>query len=157
MLKQIVGVAGLALAVATAGAQSRDHAKWVGTWAASPMVAQSGFTVRVFADTTLREIVHISNGGAQVRVRFTNAYGTDPLTLTDAHVALSAGDGAIQAGTDHAITFGGATSVRIPPGAEMYSDAVEMTVAPLADLAISFHRAGADYARGDVPRLRRSG
>ena len=42
-------------------------------------------------------------------------------------------------GTDHPLTFGGATSVRIPPGAEMYSDPVDMTVAPLSDLAISFY------------------
>ncbi len=103
------------------------------------MATDGGWGVKLFANTTLREIVHISNGGAQVRVRFTNAYGADPLKLSDAHVAVSAGDGAIAAGTDHALTFGGATSVRIPPGAEMYSDPVDMTVTPLADLAISFY------------------
>src|ERR1700721_801325 len=90
--------------------------QWVGTWATAPMVADGGFNVRPFSGTTLREIVHISAGGAQIRVRFTNAYGLDPLTISDAHVALSAaGNEAIQAGTDHALTFGGATSVNIPP------------------------------------------
>ena len=139
MLKRICGLAIMAAAVAAAGAQTKDHAKWVGTWATSPMATNGGWSVKLFANTTLREIVHISNGGAQVRVRFSNAYGADPLTLSDAHVAVSAGDGAIAAGTDHPLTFGGAASVRIPPGAEMYSDPVDMTVTPLSDLAISFY------------------
>jgi lysophospholipase L1-like esterase len=121
-----------------AGSQSPDHAKWVGTWATSPMLAEGGFRVRSFAAVTLREIVHISNGGQQVRLRFTNEFGLDPLTISDAHVALSAGGAAIQPGSDRPVTFGGAASVRIPPGAAMYSDPVELAVAPLSDLAISF-------------------
>jgi lysophospholipase L1-like esterase len=103
------------------------------------MLAEGGFNMHPFSGATLREIVHISVGGAQIRVRFTNAYGLDPLTISDAHVALSAGNGAIQPGIDHGITFGGATSVNIPPGAEIFSDPVALAVSPLADLAISFY------------------
>ena len=68
--------------------------QWVGTWATAPMLADPGPNLRPFSGTTLREIVHISAGGAQIRVRFTNAYGLDPLTVSDAHVALSAGNAA---------------------------------------------------------------
>jgi lysophospholipase L1-like esterase len=103
------------------------------------MLAEGGFNVRPFSGVTLREIVHVSAGGPQIRVRFTNAYGTDPLTIGDAHVALSAGKGAIQPGIDHGITFGGATSVNLAPGAEIFSDPVALTVAPLSDLVISFY------------------
>ncbi len=46
--------------------------QWVGTWAASPMLADGGYRVHVFSAVTLREIVHISAGGDRVRVRFTN-------------------------------------------------------------------------------------
>ncbi|MGA7339336.1 MAG: SGNH/GDSL hydrolase family protein, partial [Terracidiphilus sp.] len=120
-------------------AHSQDRPQWVGTWAASPMLAQGGFGVHPFCGTTLREIVHISNGGEQVRVRFTNAYGADPLTVADAQVALSAGGAAIKDGTGHALTFGGAASVRIPPGAEVFSDPVALAAPPLSDLAISFY------------------
>ncbi|MGA2570827.1 MAG: SGNH/GDSL hydrolase family protein [Terracidiphilus sp.] len=122
-----------------ARAQSAPHPQWVGTWAAAPMLAEGGFNVRPFSGVTLREIVHVSAGGPQIRVRFTNAYGTDPLTIGDAHVALSAGKGAIQPGIDHGITFGGATSVNLAPGAEIFSDPVALTVAPLSDLVISFY------------------
>jgi lysophospholipase L1-like esterase len=51
---------------------------------------------------------------------------------------LSAGSAAIQPGLDHAITFGGATSVNIPPGAELFSDPIALAVKPLSDLAVSF-------------------
>ena len=120
-------------------AQSTEHTRWVGTWAASPMLAEGGFRVHPFAAVTLREIVHISNGGAQVRVRFTNEFGLDGLTISNAHVAVSAGGGAIKEGTDHALTFGGASGVRIPPGAAMYSDPVAMAVEALSDVAVSFY------------------
>ncbi|MEI9970497.1 MAG: hypothetical protein WDM87_18485 [Terracidiphilus sp.] len=77
-----------------------------------------------------------------------------PLTISDAHVALSAGNAAIQPGADHAITFGGATSVNIPPGGELFSDPVTLAVQPLSDLAISFLSAVAGDARRDLPLLR---
>ena len=119
-------------------AQSTPHPQWVGTWAASPMQAD-GINIRLFSSVTMREIVHISDGGAQICLRFTNEFGLDPLTIADAHVAVSAGGSAIQPGTDHAVTFGGAASVNIPPGAAIFSDPVALDVAPLSDLAVSFY------------------
>ena len=133
----IAGIAALTAGTFCA-AQGATKTAWVGTWAASPMEAQ-GNSMRPFIMTTLRQIVHITNGGDQVRIRFTNAYGKDPLAIADVHVAVSAGEGSIKEGTDHAVTFGGATSIRLAPGAEFYSDAVPLAVAPLSDLAISFY------------------
>lgn len=143
MLKRWLSVtAGLVFLIAASGAgtaQSTEKVEWVGTWAASPMLALGGFTVHPFAATTLREIVHVSNGGDQIRIRFTNELGSDPLTISDAHAALSAGGAAIKDGTDHAVTFGGATSVRIAPGAAVFSDPVPLAVPALSDVAISFY------------------
>jgi len=141
MLKQIFRLAAIAALVFAANtrAQSTPHPQWVGTWATSPVLADGGFNVHPFSGVTLREIVHNSVGGAEIRVRFTNAYGTDQLTISNAHVTLSAGNAAIQPGIDHAITFGGATSVNIPPGAELFSDPVALAVQPLSELAISFY------------------
>ncbi len=124
---------------ATGNAQSSQHPQWVGTWATAPMLAEGGARMHPFAAVTLREIVHISNGGPQIRVRFTNEFGVDGLTIGSAHVALSAGGAAIKDGTDHALTFGGAASVRVPPGAVIYSDPVALAVAPLSDVAVSFY------------------
>jgi len=143
MVKRWFCVLALATSVAAGGTlsrgQSMPHAQWVGTWATSPYLADGGFNVRPFSGVTLREIAHISAGGAQIRVRFTNAFGTDPLTINDAHVALSAGGSAVKPESDHSITFGGATSVRVPAGAEIFSDPVALTVPPLSDVAVSFY------------------
>jgi lysophospholipase L1-like esterase len=125
------------LFVAGGVSHSQEKPKWVGTWAASPMLAD-GRWMRPVTNSTLREIVHISNGGAQVRLRFTNEFGIDPLTISNAHVALSAGGPDIKTGTDHAVMFGGAASIRIPPGGVIYSDPVDFSVAPLSDLAVTF-------------------
>jgi lysophospholipase L1-like esterase len=145
MLKRrFCAVALFALVIApivSSRAQSAPHPQWVGTWATSPYLADGGTNIRMLSGVTLREIAHISIGGPQVRIRFTNEFGLDPLTISDAHVALSAGAGAgaIQAGTDHAITFGGANTVNVPPGAAIFSDPVALEVAPLADVAVTFY------------------
>jgi lysophospholipase L1-like esterase len=131
-------VAFIAVAFAQCRAQSMPPAQWVGTWATSPMQAD-GINIRLFSSMTMREIVHVSVGGPQIRLRFTNEFGLDPLTVSEAHVALSAGGSSIQPASDHAVTFGGATSVNIPPGAAIFSDPVALAVAPLSDVAVSFY------------------
>lgn len=119
--------------------QSTESARWVGTWATSPMAVENGASRHPFCGVTLREIAHVSTGGAQIRIRFTNEFGEDPLTISDAHVAQSAGESATKEGTDRALTFGGASSVRIPPGAVMISDPVDLDVPALSDVAVSFY------------------
>lgn len=113
--------------------------QWVGTWAASPMAVGNGASRIPFSDVTLREIAHVSTGGSVVRVRFTNAQGKDPLTVRDAHIALRASGSSIEDGTDHALTFDGSDTVRIPAGAAMYSDPVHLDVPALSDVAVSFY------------------
>lgn len=123
-----------------AAVAEKPAAAWVGTWAASPM----GFTVKSDqpspSDLTYRDVVHISAGGKTLRVQITNEFGTTPLTIGAAHIALSAGaDGAVKPETDHALTFGGRPTVTIPSGAMILSDPVTMDVAPLSDLAVSVY------------------
>ena len=89
------------------------------------------------ADATLREIVHVSIGGPQVRIIFTNEFGTDPLTIAAAHVAISQGGSAINLVSAAGLTFGGHTSVIIPPGALVVSDPAVVKVPAASDLAIS--------------------
>lgn len=112
---------------------------WVGTWAASPV----GETVNAGqpspGNSTYRNIVHISVGGSAIRVQLTNEFGTEPLTVNAAHVAVSAGGGSIQSGSDHALTFNGRPTVEIPAGAFVLSDPVTMQAAPLSDLAVSVY------------------
>ena len=84
-------------------------------------------------------MARVSLGGNQVRVVISNEYGTAPLVVGAAHVALSGEGAAIEAGSDRALTFSGNPSVTIPPGAPAISDPVELTVAPLTELAVSLY------------------
>ena len=56
-----------------------------------------------------------------------------------AHVALSAGNGAIAAGTDRVLTFGGSPTIAIPAGALAVSDPVALAVPDLGDVAVSLY------------------
>src|SRR5262249_35763774 len=102
-------------------------------------------------DQTLRLIVRPDIWGAQARLRFTNVFGTRPLTLDGAFVALPLGGPALVKGTSQPIKFGGKDSISIAPGASAWSDPVALPFvrdrAAAADLygrklAVSFHVAG---------------
>ena len=114
-------------------------ANWVGTWAASPVGSVVNEGQPGPANTTYRNIVHTSIGGSAVRVQLTNEFGSEPLTVGAAHIAVSAGGGSIQTNTDHALTFNGKPTVEIPAGAFVLSDPVTMQAAPMSDLAVSVY------------------
>lgn len=123
-----------------------DSSAWVATWGAAMMATQPGHSPD-FSGQTLREIIHTSVGGSPVRVWLSNRFGTEPLHVGAAHIAISADgsidddtDGsAVQAGSDRTLTFNGLGSVVIPPGAEIVSDAVSLDVPALSNLAISIY------------------
>jgi lysophospholipase L1-like esterase len=139
-------VAGIALCLAAwtgfAGPKEADDT-WVATWGASPVAPLASNTTNTgFTNQTVRLIVHTSLGGNEVRVRLSNAFGTEPLALGAAHVALRSVNAGIASGTDRALTFSGSNSVTIPPGALVISDSVKLDVPALADLAVSLYLPG---------------
>ena len=54
---------------------------------------------------------------------------------------VSSASAAIDAASDRALTFAGKPDVSVPPGAEYISDPLEFSVAPLSDVAVTFHLA----------------
>ena len=90
-------------------------------------------------DQTVRMIVHTSIGGPRARVELSNAYGTTPLDIGAAHLALRSHDSEIVAGSDRPLLFDGRPAVVIPPGVVMISDPVDLAVPALSDLAVSFY------------------
>ncbi len=115
----------------------------VGSWAASQQIpeTQNLLDPELLHDGTLRQIVHLSVGGSQLRVRVSNAFGTQPLHLTAVHIArpVSPGGAAIDVASDVAVMFHGAADVVIPAGADYVSDPVTFSAAALSSLAISIH------------------
>jgi lysophospholipase L1-like esterase len=87
-------------------------------------------------------IVRTSIGGNRVRVEFSNAFGTAPLDMGAAHIAIRSKDSAIVAGSDRPLLFNGKVSARVLPGAVLLSDPVDLVVPKLADLAISVYVPG---------------
>jgi lysophospholipase L1-like esterase len=117
---------------------------WVGAWATGLVTVDKS----AFRNQTLRLIVRSTLGGKRLRIRLSNLYGNQKLTIGAAHIGLR--DGAserIVAGSDRTLTFGGAAAAAavIGPGALLVSDAVDLDVAALSDLAVSL------YIPGEVP------
>ncbi|WP_077797486.1 SGNH/GDSL hydrolase family protein [Streptomyces sp. JHA26] len=120
-----------------------DASGWVRTWGASPQAPDNSVTrVDPFADATLRQIVRVSGGGSRMRIRLSNEYGTAPLTVGAARVAVTDSDHLIQDGSSRAVTFNGSPTATIPAGAPILSDPVDLPVPALSQLAISVHLPG---------------
>ena len=138
--------------------------KWVASWAASAHgpypsgnpaaqpVLDGVFesAARGAVDQSFRLIVRPDLWGSRVRLRFSNAFGTGPVTLDDVFVGLQATGGAVVSGTNQRVTFdGGRSSVTIPAGKSAWSDGVALPYVDRAaptlldgrKLAVSFHTA----------------
>jgi lysophospholipase L1-like esterase len=147
--------AGRVQARAQARVQARVQAAghWIGTWTAAPQLTEPAnmppppFTQGnvVLADSTLRQTVHVTVGGRQIRLRFSNAYGGTDLPITMVSVALplggQAGVSAIRAGTSRAVSFGGRPAIDIPVGAQMVSDPLDFPVAAGSNLTVTIYLA----------------
>ncbi|MFI5186965.1 MAG: SGNH/GDSL hydrolase family protein [Chitinophagales bacterium] len=126
------------LAEATAG-------KWVDSWAASFLsttVNGKLQTTPSFNNQTFRLNVFSKLGGTMVRVKLTNKFATNTLTVGAVHVALRSTNNSISAGSDRTLTFGGKPGVTLAPGAEIWSDSVILTVAQHVTVAISVYIPG---------------
>jgi lysophospholipase L1-like esterase len=140
-----------ALAASAQPARSGDdRGASVATWGASPVVgAPSPFPFLHCAastgvsDQTVRDVIFTSVGGDRVRVRLTNSFGTQPLQVGSASIALAQAGAQARTGTLRALTFGRAPGVTIQPGAEALSDPVNMAVPALQDVLVSVFVPGA--------------
>src|SRR5215470_15191836 len=112
--------------------------KWVASWVASvqgpyPSGNASAQPNLRFAfpvpadgarDQSFRLIVKPDLWGRQARLRFSNVFGSRPVTFDGVYAGLHLGGGALVKGTNRPVHFGGKTSVTIAPGASVWSDSV---------------------------------
>src|SRR5215470_13553702 len=136
----ILAAFGLLALEPTAFAQNAGNLRWVGTWSTSevgrpqtppptvpapppfqpnqcPAAPPAAPTFIHFNNQTLRQIVHTSIGGSSLRIVLSNAYGSAPLAIGAAHVALRENDSTIQTAAGHPLTFSGRPAVTIPANA----------------------------------------
>jgi lysophospholipase L1-like esterase len=111
---------------------------WFTTWAGpgrDPGATASNFP----AGTTVREPVFASISGDSVRVKFSNAFGTATLTIGPASIGTRLSGSSVIPGTLMALTFGGQSSIDIPPHGLVLSDPVSLTVPALTDVVVSIY------------------
>ena len=146
----VAGVLTLALAGASGGAIAQAG-RWTAAWGSAQMRADGPDADRISATgpATVRQIMHLTAGGDSVRVRLSNVAGDAPLTIGSASLARGVPGRAAVADV-HALTFAGAPSIVIPPGAEVFADAVTgFVVRPGSDVAVSlFFPAAAQHRTG---------
>lgn len=132
-------------AVAAAGSESSE--RWVGTWAASQQLVERHNLPPEpgLAYNTLRQVVRVSIGGDQLRLKLSNQYGISELEIESVHIAQSAGGHRIVPETGKYVTFSGKQSVTIDPIETVVSDPIEFSLDPLSTVAITIKF-------GDVPR-----
>jgi lysophospholipase L1-like esterase len=92
-----------------------------------------------FKNQTLRQIAHITLGGSRVRVVLSNTFGSAPLAIGAAQVALRDRNAAIMPKSSRVLTFGGAAEATVRAGALLISDPVDLVVSDFADLAIDLY------------------
>ena len=95
-------------------------------------------------EQSFRFLVTPTVGGTEERVRFSNFFGTTPVTIGAARIAVGQdGSASIDVAHDAALTFGGATEVTIAPGGIILSDPVMVSYGFGQALAVSLYLKGA--------------
>ncbi|MEV1020808.1 SGNH/GDSL hydrolase family protein [Streptomyces sp. NPDC050264] len=112
---------------------------WAGSWSASPAGAEPGTETNGFFGRSIRNIVHTSIGGTGARITLSNLYGQQPLSVTHASLAVASAPNnpTALAGTVRRLTFSGNTSVVIPAGQQVISDAARLQVPRDADMLVT--------------------
>lgn len=141
------------------------HSCWAAAWTSAPspfLPGGHGAYLEPYTDLTVRQPVRLDAGGTAVRVRFTNELGRDPLRIGAASLGRMSADGRTVESIAP-LTFGGESTVRIPPGAAMLSDPLPMSLARFDDVAVSAyfseptrptgHRHRLELSPGDSTRL----
>ena len=106
-----------------------DNSKWVACWGNATSITNRREAVYA-KDLTLRYPVRMPFSGSQLRFRFSNLTGTEPVTLDKVFVGHTP------------ITFDGARSVCLLPGKETQSDAISYPVNRGDTIDVSFYMAG---------------
>jgi len=129
-------------AIGVTACQRAGDGAWVAAWGASPLAYLSFSNTPpppAYEDQTVRQLLRISTGGDQVKVRFSNEIGDKPLLIGSASVAIVDNDSSIEPDSVRPLTFGGETSITIPAGAPALSDPVSLPVTALTELAVSIY------------------
>ena len=131
------------------GTPAGPASEWVTAWGASSQNAVASSANPGGSEQSFRFLVLPSVAGTQERVHFSNYFGTTPITIGAARlaVAVSGTGSAVDATHDAGLTFSGASTVTLQPKQEIDSDPVKITYTFGQWLAVSM------YVQGQFPAL----
>jgi len=112
---------------------------WTGSWATAPQLVEPNNMPPApgLTNNTLRQIIRVSIGGETIRLRFSNLFSKDSLTLKSVGIAVSIGGSEIDMKSNKILMFKGRKDVTIAPNAEIISDNVRFHLKPGSRLAIT--------------------
>jgi lysophospholipase L1-like esterase len=111
---------------------------WAGTWAAG---IDDGLVNGPWTARTLRMVEHSSISGTSARIRLDNAFGTVPVVIGHATIAVQSSAAAATA-TPVTLTFNQNQATNIPAGGQAVSDAVGFNLPPDANILVSIYLPG---------------
>lgn len=141
----VLAAFGLGACALAPSSNNNEARHWVSSWGTSQMAygQAEAMPAELWKDGTVRQVVRLSLGGSQLRVRISNAYGSDMLVVNEASIARAVrpGSSEVVAGSLQPLRFNGSSTVRIPAGAEYVSDPVDLAAASGLDVAVTMHLA----------------
>ncbi|MBW4888507.1 SGNH/GDSL hydrolase family protein [Mucilaginibacter sp. HMF5004] len=112
---------------------------WVGTWGTARQLVEPGNMPPApgLSNNTLRQVVCVSVGGKNLRLKFSNEFSKSPVTIKSVQIAASMGGSVIDAATTKTLKFNGKQEVIMDAGSELISDPVAFDLKPRQEVAIT--------------------
>ncbi|KRD57856.1 GDSL family lipase [Flavobacterium sp. Root935] len=131
-------------------------ANWVGSWACAQMLVEPNNMPPApgLAENTLRQIIKVSIGGEQIRLRFSNIFSDQVTVLKKVTVANVIDAPAIDKKTQKNLSFNGNQEIILNPGQEVFSDMLHFQLKPGQLLAITIYYGAASQKTSGHPGSR---
>lgn len=114
------------LSLACTGLEAQNV--WKGTWATAVEYTGKGdMPKESLSNRSCRQVVHVSFGGNEMRLKLSNEFGKHPVEICSVYVADTDKDknSSINAKTVKYLKFGGKKNVVLEPGKALYSDVLK--------------------------------
>ncbi len=111
---------------------------WVGTWAtAVEPTTMKDMPAFSLAGRSIRQIIHVSIGGSQLRLQLSNVYSSVPVEIKSVFIADAKDGSNIDVRSARYLKFNGKQKCVIPAGDSIFSDVFSYPLKPLQRLAIT--------------------
>ena len=125
MIRKTITFVSLALMLAGNVQLSSAQKVWKGTWAtAVEYTGQGDMPKASLSNRSCRQVVHVSFGGAELRLKLSNEFSKEPVEIKSVYIADTDNDcnWFVKGKTVKYLTFQGRKAVTIGPGKSLYSD-----------------------------------